>query len=740
MNKLDNSNYVEYRLSSASFGEEVIQEPINYDDGNQNIYERDKKSKGFLTKKSNSLEFHNDGYTFLLRQVGSKGIKEDVLITKWIKDDTRLDERWRIATKNYLDLATLTFDQSKTGKGIAKAKVSEGGLKKIIDSKVSEKLDLTITQALNGEQISPLLTQSISLEPRKIFLKSILEVTDGYLTKAIVGDRLNARAIKFEYKTNSDQENITTVIDPSLNAVNNFYAGLVQGKEGNLFYTRADRTRDITLNGRIEIRIVNPNIGSLRIDLVKYFDDGSNKFAYLETVNGDATPLAVGNPAILGEVISVDINNLEVRVEEGESLTFAVLTDSFDGVWWETYDTYLEITEDSSFPATNARALTYFDIITRLLYLITGTPDLLVSELLSTGETGGIHEDLVSSGFWIREFPDIVNVGTDEERRVQYQTSLKDIIQHINLKEPVAWWVETIGETEYMRVESLKYTQQNILGVRFANTTKNIITGATEIVYSEAGDVTRKVLKDNFYGTIEMGSSKGGDGYEEVFGLTSIGGKATWGTINTNSESKYSVLSPYRLSDIDVELARRKPWSLYPDTDTKYDSDLIVIDAIDYGAYWGLKRWDFTYEVEPTGVYAVESAYNLEHTPARFLLKHSFIINSGLYHYPDNSVYFESSNCNSRFISKKVDEIEIKEDGPIPHYLFEAPRIKPFSVSLTLKVTQEIEDNILGSQSGVDNWFGLVAVKIRDTIQYFRLYKTDANKEGKHELVEANII
>ncbi len=745
--KLDNSNFVEYRLSSVSFGEKVIQEPINFDEGNQNIYQRDGESKGFLTKKSNTLEFHNDGYEFLLKQVGSRGIAEDVVMTKWIKDETRLDQRWRIATVNYLDLTTLEFDQSKTGKGIAKCNADVGGLKKIIDSKLNDKIDLTLTTGSDLITLPPLETKQCDLPGRRIFLRSRIEASEGQQFVVPPSPGATARAIPLDVPVSSD-ENVSPVFVYSvLSTSNNNWTSLAQGNEASLFYLLADRERFLTFNGRVEL-VVSPDnnnilIGSNKneLALVKYFnEEGGNEFTYKTHY-----PLANGTIATgsgdIGKSFSFEFNDYPVEVLPGESLALGILCTNGYPILFDVVDTYIEITEDSSFPASVTRALTYKQIINRLLYHITGSDNLLVSELLTEGETGGLHEDLVASGFWIRQFPDIVKEGTDEERRIQYQTSLEEVFKHINVKEPMAWWVEEIGNQEYLRVESLKYTQQNFLGVQFANTGRDLATGTETLIYTEASDVIRTVLKDNFYSTIEIGSNKGGDGYEEVAGLLSIGGKSTFSTINKNSSSQYKALSPYRLSDIDVELPRRKPYQLYEDTDTRYDSDLIVLDCkINAAGNYELKKWQDVYESAPTGIYDPDSAYNLEHTPARFILKHGFIINSGLYQYPAKSLIFESGNGNSRFASKKVGEQILREDGSIPHSMLEPPRIKPFLVKCTVQVTQEIEDSILGKQNGIDNWFGLTAVKIRDQIVYFRLIKTDANKEGKHELVEANIV
>ncbi|MEO0902516.1 MAG: hypothetical protein AAFY00_11025, partial [Bacteroidota bacterium] len=206
---------------------------------------------------------------------------------------------------------------------------------------------------------------------------------------------------------------------------------------------------------------------------------------------------------------------------------------------------------------------------------------------------------------------------------------------------------------------------------------------------------------------------------------------------NNKSESKYEYLSPYRLGDIDVELARRRPFSEFPDVDTRYDSDLMVLDCQIIGNGYYLKKWQDSFETIPRNVYRVDTAFNLEFTPAQFLLNHSSEINVGLYQYSQENIHFASSNCNSSFISKKSGEAELREDAPMPHSRLDAPLIKPTSVDFDLEVSDELEEMIIGTTNGIPNWFGLVAVNTGEDIEYMRLVKVDTNKEGKHKLVEA---
>lgn len=730
---LSYQNNVEHALISQSRGRVVIPEPINYEDGNRNIYERSKKTKGFFKTKTNSLQFYNEGFDFFGAQLATKGLAEDVILQKKAKNRFRLDERWETISETYMDMGEFETDEDK---GTAKTKSTEGGLMKVLDSGLSKNLDVLAQKssddepilAGDGESIGPLKTVVAQLDSREIPLRSELFVEDATLIKAVVsgGDNLNARSIPFKVEVNSDSNDISSTYGSELSAGGGTYASLSADKQSNCFYTNADQDTEIKINGRVEIKIVNPNSGTLRMDLITYAKD---TFA-VKSIK----PLATGSPASNGNVISYDFDNELIEIEEGDSLAIGVLTNTSDGVWYEVQNTRIYIEEDSYFRVTSSRAVKPYDMGERLVLILSGQRDSFRSSLM---ESGGVHENrLLANGFFIRQFPDIIQEGTEDERRIQFKNSLKQFLEHHDALSPIAWWVEREGDKEIMRVESLKYTQQNFVGIKYGKFTLDS-SGNKKVVYIQAKKIKRKVLKDNYYGTIKLGSKKGGDGYEEVFGLQSISGQAEWSTINDKSTSEYVRLSPYRLGDVDVELPRRKQYEDFPETDTRYDSDIMCLDCKVINGNYYLKKWADVYEEAPANIYRVDSAFNIEFTPANFFIEHSFVINAGLYHYPQLSVKFESSNCNSSFKSKKPGKYLLVEDAPIPHLRLDKPRIRPRSVDLVLPVDQDLEATITARTNDIPNWFGLVGVQTNDGIEYMRLIKVDANKGGKHKLVEA---
>ena len=733
-------NNVEYTLVSQSQGRVVIDEIRDYDEGNGNIYKRDKVGKGFLKTRKDAIQFYGSGYDVIQRQTATKGIAEEMALHKIEKDRTRLDEAWRSFPPDYLDLGTVEYEEKEGGKGIVKVKTTEGGIRKLIDSKFSDDLDLTALVDIEGNAIPSLERNEIFLEPKEIFLRSVMSVEDGVEIQASVGgsgffgtrDNLNARTFLFEFDPNSDAENLVDVSIDELNAANNTYADLTDGKNGGCFLISSDTKKILTLNGKIKATIINANSGTCTLDLIRYGNG-------LDTNLKEIIPLDSCNPGVLGDFVEYVFNDYKIEVNEGEWLAFGLLSDTSDGIRYRVTETEIEITENSGqfSEASNSYCLTYKDALERLLYMLSGKEIEVVSDILTTGE---LSEDIILNGFWARQFPDIIQEGTDEERTIQFKVSLKKLLEHIEAIKPIAWWVEVKGDIEIFRLEELKYTQQNFIGIPFCKTTTDQSTGLVSKTYPQAYKITRKLTKGDFFSKIELGSSKGGEDYEEVYGLQSFCGRATFSTVNSNNDSTYSKISSFRLGDVDVELARRKPYSAFPDEDTQYDSDIMCIRAKKINGKFYLKKWQDIYEVAPTGVFGVNSAYNFEFSPAQLLINsHGFVVNSGLYHYPESNIVFAESNCNSSLITKKTGKDEIIENGVISVSRLENPRVRPQTMDCTLQVTQEIEDYINGYTDGVPNVFGLLAVNTGQTIEYFRMVQTDANKEGKHKFIEAFI-
>lgn len=727
---LGRADTVRYSLHIEGREPVYIPEPINYDDGNGNTYERDDKSKGVIITKKNTSEYHGEGYETLSAIFETDGIIPDVREVKEIKDPDRLDERWTPISETYIDTSKMEETGDNINK-VIKTGTVEGGLKREIDSVWNEKYDLTKETSEDEIDIGKPDTITVQMDSREIFLRSVLKVEDGVEVGILGSEGLAATAIPWEVDSNSDEGNVNdTYGSDKLSAANNYYAALIESRRDSVFYKESDRKKEITITGGARVvQSGNLVVGQIQMDLIRYTGED---FQFGEVIESFGT----ANLTQAGWSLEAIFTKKVIELEEGDSLALALLSNGSDGIRYAVYDAELIIEEDSISEPSTTRAFLPKDLFARLIANATGKTGRFKSNLFETGKWSLLA---VAPIWWIRQFPDIVNEGGEEERRIQATTSLQDAFDSYSAVEPLAWWPERVGADEVMRIELLSYTQQNFIGIHYGT------TGAGLVEYLEVQNLTSKTLPDNFFKTITVGAEIGGDGYEEVQGLQSVGGQATFKTILTKGTTDYVKLSKYAMAAEYAEIPRRKPYQKFPDEDTRYDSAWQFLDLKIVNDTYRLRKWQDDFETVPTGIYRPDSAWNLRLTPAQCLLRHDFIMKAGLYHvkYANKNIRWISSDCNSSLITKKAGEDELVEDGLINHTRLGQATIIPKLDEFNLEVDYDIEKQITGTTlingEYVPNWFGLVAYKKNGVVNYGRLTKVDTNKSGTHEIVQAFI-
>lgn len=721
------SDNVRYYLYSKELGRVLVPEPVSYKDGNGAKYRRDPQSKGVMRQNSNELEFFGEAYDYLFRINTIYGVVPDVRVDKWYKDDTRLDQRWTYIGSFGLDITNLKFThKTKT----VKVSYTNGGLADKIQSRFREEYDLLIEESVGGVDIGPLQTVLCSLPGKAIFLESKLVVDEGRRVQTVVSgsDFDNARAIPFEILTNpdgtqfnNDTTNVYSVTDTPIGRVGGSFAS---GNEFNIIYLIAERPRQLKLSWNINFTFYDTDIGSLDFGIIVYdggIDLNFKQFIPFETINTNGT-----------QSLNSVVNDYILNVAEGESWTLGYKSITSDGFGVQYGPgVKLSIVDEQPAPPSVTRALTFKYTFERLMERAFGQSNIVESELLTTGEFG---ETLKTCGLFIRQFPDVVNEGTDEERRTQFKTSLAKQLDSANAIHPVAWWVAKSGDREVLRIERLDYTQQGFTGIHYGERQAD-----GRIKYIPPQKVERVMLPDNYYSSAQIGSIKTGDNYEDFYGLTSFCGNATYNFINDSKGSQYVMTTEDRTGDLDIEIIRRKPYDKFPDTDTDMDDDIFFIDAkLTATGMYVPRTWQDDFDSVPLNVYSPDTAFNFRYTPVLLLLNHSYVLNAGLFHYPFEYARLASSNCNPSITLEPKGEDIITGNQPIQHTRFKKNRIRPMMVEFDMPVPFEVEQQINGFQKdGTPNWFGRVAVEIDGIIEYMRLVDVDTNKEGKHKMVES---
>lgn len=740
MDNIERNNQVRYELYTRRIGGIIIQEPKGWENDTRS-YERDKDSRGIQYKTNVDLEFYGNASEYLNTVFTAFGIQEKVILTKYEKDRFSINEKWKIRYVQELDMATFKI-VNRTGNVTIKA--TEGGLYSDIKNRESDEYDLLNNESADGIDIGSIKTHPFEPKVRGIFLESLLR--DSQTEYRINSERYQnslsetSRTVPFQVVYNSDRDNVSSPGNSS-----DFYNSIIPHSQaygintvqaiGDQFYYRSDIKRSIRVKMTLEFKIskvVQKDAvdGFFRVEFRKSFQDGNNdrlkEREILLDMDGD------GEIGIL-KTVSFD---QQIDLDIGDSLSFVfahsalLQSGTFESpgrydVFVNVIKSELTVQDETDYAQTSSRVIKPFDLFERIVAKITGKKGIFKSSIFGVG--GEYEHFVVDNGFWARGFPDTFTKEDGTEESIQLKTSFKDAFESFNYLEPLAWFVEIEKGKEVLRIEKATYTMQNFIGVRI----------------KAADNIEREASKPDFFSTIDIGHDKSLE-YEEINGLDEPNGKSQFTTHITRNESKYLAVSKFRFDSVGYELIRRKTYANFPKEDTPRDEDVWIHDAkvSEFGVYTH-NLWPDHFDIAPTGIFDPDSAWNLRLSPMnRLFYGHGYSVLRGLYHYPDNKIRFNSSNANQN-LTTKMNGLELQEKGSIFIKDFTKPRVEAEKITLTFRMTQEIENQLLGftkvDGEFVPNYFGLVEYEETGKKKYGRLVKLDSDDQSTLTLINARL-
>ncbi|WP_375587142.1 hypothetical protein [Flagellimonas aurea] len=709
---------IRYYLSDDSGNDPVLIEEVkNFKEIGGDQYKKDTNYHHFTVEKRSKVTLFEQGYKYLLGKLLKDGPNANIWLITEEKDDMTFEQDWKVTSEVSVDMATLDFnDQSNTLS--VEVELVQDNLLKEVKAVFDDEFDVV------AEDAPELPYVSVRHTPRGIYRRSELYVEDGTRTSAVVsgGDSLNARAVPWKVKTNSDQENIYESFGDQLNAAGGNYTDINDPEKiFTPFFRRATRDAILKITGSITLKMININPGSFTMDLV-YWRDGE-EFTYDRKTN-----LLTMDP--LGTTFTKEID-MEVTIKKGETIAIAFLSNTSDGISWEYSDTKLTIKEDSIYPVTYSKAVRPADMFKHLARIATNRPKMeFLSTIFSEGQR---HENkLLIHGTWLRNMPQILNEGEEDERRLQAELSLKNLYEAYGILEPLRWDAKRYKGKESFIVGAERDIQQNFVGIKLGETTD-------KWRLMEPTNKHRNPVSENYYGSIKIGSETSGSNYGEVNNLYSICGYAKWRTLNKKSDTVYERTTEFHTGAEDIEIERQYQWEDFPDIDTERQNDWFLIDCEKVGSEYVAKGWEHYYSTPPKNVYSVETNYNWCFAPVELLRGHGYKISAALDSKPNDYLRTPVGNCNLSLITKRTGEEEIKSNAPFPHLLLEKARVRLMAYDFNISVGQEIVDQLRGQTNGVDNKFGLIEHLWRGELVYSRLIEGVADKRGEFKLIQAKI-
>jgi hypothetical protein len=751
---------IRYKLYHNPTGSILVDEPKGFRD-DDNEFVRSKTLDGIFAEVTNDLEFFGNGSDWIRNVLKVYGVKANIICTKEERNPTT--DVFELTKNGFLDLMVI-----KEGETSTIVKFINSSLLKTIKARENESIEIDRLTTLSGLEIPYLEPSKVALNGRGILLKSLLEVEEDNNTT----DKFNMRFQTQNSRTASLSVPLskTYVSDTRVNLTTDvsFTDTPDIGRVEGMFYLLNDRDKTID---KLEIKCKFDIVEPAAIDISDLSSDAFLRLYLVVFENGEdynvkeRIPLSdniVFNNGLLLTEVDIFYTFLDYPLLKGESLSLqwyggASSWGTFVGgigisfgymrPRFENIVSSVDIVEDSTFFNSVSNIHFPFNIAERFLKIFTDKDNLLISNVLGKTEDG-YEEDgeasliALAHGFWVREFKGLdLSSATDEEieenRYKSMSTTFKEFYESYFNTWNLGAGIEKVGLKEVFRIEKKEY---------FYN--KNVLIHLGEVVngkfeYIQVNNVLRTLDSDQFNSGIEIGYDKVTD-YEEAVGLDEYNTKTTLTTTLDKLEKIYKKVSKYRADSYGLEFARRKRFSDYPTEDTKYDSSIWLLDLIrdPISTLFNQRLWADDFDEVPTGVFSPETAQNLRLSPINTLIRHGWVIGSGLVKYPLDFIRYGSSVSNSR-LTTKINGVSRSENGNIQNNSLEKARtdgwIVEFEFNVDYDLLQKIQGKTLILGKEIPNFYGLVAFKNeKGIIETGYIEKVSPNGVGKWKLKKSN--
>lgn len=739
MNVLALNNRVRFTLKSKELGSISIDEPIGWKTDDKE-YTRNETYHGIFINMSNNLTFVGNASDYIELVYETEGILAELRLTR--EERHPVTDDWTMSYSGYLDMSTYQKE-----KGRVKMKFNSGGVEAVLKARENEMVEIDREDTIDGNILADLSTEVVRLDGRDVFLETIWKYAPmSYYKELKVGSsdgntRNDSNTLPFDIFKNSHEH--AQITADGLNGND----GLGQSTMMLLLNIDRKRTFNVNLsdvkfhaysflNGKI-------NNGYVSVALAKYTYNGSEYIIKTDSII-TTWRLDLTGSQIPSKTYSIPNNTYEIELNSGESLGLRVLLRvDFAVVYNGAFREYQErdffyklesgkitVREDSQFilgdpgdPSNDEykkiKAVTPFYLSNRLIEIITNKKNIVKSNVL---ENGLWKDLLLTHGFWIRNFSreNDANLPEDERRFKPFTTSFKDFMTSMSAVVNLGVGIESNRYEEKIIIEELRHFYNQNVTIKLPNPVKNI---------------KRSIDPSKFYKSVEIGFEKGGE-YEEAMGLDEFNVRNTYTTCISNVKNSYNQLSKYRADSYGVEFARRKPFELYSTEDTSYDQDVFFLDCRPFNDVYITRKYGDDFTSIPTGVFSPETAYNLRLSPFNSMLRHGWVVSSGLTKYPNFKVKYASSTGNSSL--KTI----YSENGEIQNTQLQRARYIPEIVEFTHEVDFDLSQKLSGNTNIngelITNVYGLVEfINEKGVTERGFLLSVKPNGEGKWRLLKS---
>ena len=729
-------------------------------------YARNDDYEGIFAKFSNALRFKGAAKDWINSAIGQLDINAKLRLVKNALDNQM---QWQRAYEGFLSVRTWEYKDN-----VVSMKFESGGLENTLKTRRKDKVEIERTETFTGKPIPELELKQLNLPGRRIFLETTFK-TDNVNNEAKCKVESNngstrAQVCGIPLQLTGQSHDLANSV--FLNSTSNE----IGGTTGMMFYALNDRPRTMNI--------------TLDFDFDAYFQQYENvqwcRYQVCLTIYENGANYDVKERRVIYELRSSDDGVTGDLISNGTSLN--ILPSDFDGAYPSftlpiagSYiteinkllegesmalecllqsDMYgsdvsprpnagvrcfaqnivsnLKIEEDSNYDPTLTNGLLAYELLERLVEIMTGDKTNFKSDYYGRVDRGYAVDGpgaytFLAHGHWIRQFT------SEDELYKPFATSFLDAFESLEVLHNVGLGIERIGFKERIIVEDSKYFNNNNVTIRLGKE----VNGVFE--YLQVKNVERKVAEDYYYSSITIGSDKGGD-YEEVMGLQETNTQANFTTIIEGATNEYKKTAKYRWDPYGEEIIRRRNKITAPTTDQSGDLDIWAHDVKPSATdIFELKTWQDVLEVEPVGMFDPDSSYNFLWSPVQLLLKHGYKLRAGLNKYPLDSIIFGSSTGKSQVTIQAIGQPTYAENGNVPNTDLEPARDVPREVKFEFKVDRELIKKIEGytilpNGQKIPNIYGKVEfMNERGELEKGKIISLKPNGKGQFTLIQSAI-
>lgn len=304
-------------------------------------------------------------------------------------------------------------------------------------------------------------------------------------------------------------------------------------------------------------------------------------------------------------------------------------------------ESYLNLSEDSSLPATDTRSFKIYEVLNKVLETITDRTDILRSDFFGRTNSTPTDYTLNGCGSWlaVTNGLNIRNMRDKNNDSFPISISFKELFDALNTIYCIGLRVEIIDGLEYIRIEPREYFFDNETVMQFSYVKDIEITIATDKIYNEA----------------EIGYQQWQ--VENVNGIDEFNTKRNYIIPVSTVKNKLTQISNMITAGYVIEMTRRQQFSTTPTTDWKYDNNnfLIALNRSTVNSRVSEKDEDFTL-VE--NLFSPETAYNLRLSPLSCAQNWYKWISGTISHSPEIDIKFSSGEGNYQMRKQISDGCE----------------------------------------------------------------------------------